>query len=102
MSTIPAATATPAFAASTGLARELRAMFALALPLVLTQLLQVLVNTTEVVMLGWLDARALAAASLAAALLHTAMMFGVGIASATAPLVAQAKGARQARKIRRV
>ncbi|MGD9509358.1 MAG: MATE family efflux transporter [Geminicoccaceae bacterium] len=102
MSTIPAATATPAFAASTGLARELRAMFALALPLVLTQLLQVLVNTTEVVMLGWLDARALAAASLAAALPHTAMMFGVGIASATAPLVAQAKGARQARKIRRV
>ena len=82
-------------AAPTGLARELRAMFVLALPLVLTQLLQILVHTTEVVMLGWLDARALAAASLAAALLHSGMMFGVGIASATAPLVAQAKGGRQ-------
>ena len=58
MSTIPAATATPVLAASTGLARELRAMLALALPLVVTQLLQILVNTTEVVLLGWLDARA--------------------------------------------
>lgn len=102
MSTIPAATATPAFAASTGLARELRAMLVLALPLILTQLMQILVHTTEVVLLGWLDARALAAASLAAALLHSGMMFGVGIASATAPLVAQAKGGRQPRRIRRV
>ena len=102
MTTLPAATATPAFAASSGLVRELRAMLVLALPLVVTQLLQVLVNTTEVVMLGWLDARALAAASLAAALLHSAMMFGVGIASATAPLIAQARGALQPRKVRRV
>ena len=102
MTTLPAASATPAFAAPTGLARELRAMLVLALPLAVTQLLQILVNTTEVVMLGWLDARALAAASLAAALLHSAMMFGVGIASATAPLIAQAKGARQPRRIRRV
>ncbi|MFO1046486.1 MAG: MATE family efflux transporter [Geminicoccaceae bacterium] len=102
MTTLPAATATPAFAAPSALVRELRAMLVLALPLVVTQLLQILVNTTEVVMLGWLDARALAAASLAAALLHSGMMFGVGIASATAPLVAQARGARQPRKVRRV
>lgn len=102
MTTLPAATATPAFAAPTGLVRELRAMLVLALPLIVTQLLQVLVNTTEVVLLGRLDARALAAASLGAALLHTAMMLGVGVASATAPLIAQAKGARQPRRIRRV
>ena len=102
MTTLPAATATPALAVPVGLARELRAMLVLALPLIVTQLMQILVNTTEVVLLGRLDARALAAASLGAALLHTAMMFGVGIASATAPLIAQAKGARQPRKIRRV
>ena len=102
MTTFPAAAATSAFAAPSGFVRELRAMLVLALPLVVTQLLQILVNTTEVVLLGWLDARALAAASLAAALLHSGMMFGVGLASATAPLIAQAKGARQPRRIRRV
>ena len=101
MSSIPAvAAATPA--APTGFVCELRAMLALALPLVLTQLTQVLISTTEVVMLGRLSASALAAASLGAALFHTAMMFGVGVVSATAPLVAQAKGARQPRQIRRV
>ncbi|MEK0085508.1 MATE family efflux transporter [Benzoatithermus flavus] len=83
------------------LARELRAMLGLALPLVLTQLVQVLVYTTEVLLLGRLGAAPLAAATLAAALFHAAMMFGVGVASATAPLVAQAKGARRPRLIRR-
>ena len=77
-------------------------MLALALPLVLTQLTQILVHTTEVLMLGRLGAAPLAAATLAAALFHTGMMFGIGVASATAPLIAQAKGARQPRQIRRV
>ncbi len=102
MSTIPAATAVPPFAATTGVVRELRAMLWLAFPLVLTQLTQILVHTTEVLMLGRLGAAALAAATLAAALFHTGMMFAIGVASATAPLIAQAKGARQPRQIRRV
>lgn len=80
---------------------ELLATLALALPLVLTQISQILVNTTEVVLLGRLGAAPLAAATLAAALFHTALLFGIGIASATAPLVAQAKGAMQPRRIRR-
>ena len=45
------------FAAPSGFVRELRAMLALALPLVVTQLLQILVNTTEVGMLGVLALR---------------------------------------------
>ena len=102
MSSIPAATATIPFAATSGLVRELRALLALALPLVLTQLTQVLVHTTEVLMLGRLGPSSLAAATLAAALFHTGMMFAIGVASATAPLIAQAKGARQPRKIRHV
>lgn len=93
--------AVPAPAAPGVLALELRAMLALAMPLVLTQLTQVLVHTTEVLLLGRLGASPLAAASLAAALFHTALMFGVGVVSATAPIIAQAKGARQPRRIRR-
>ena len=102
MSTIPAATAAPPLVATSGFARELRAMFALAFPLVLTQLTQTLVHTTEVLMLGRLGAASLAAATLAAALFHSGMMFAIGVASATEPLIAQAKGARQPRQIRRV
>lgn len=102
MASLPTAAAAPRPVAATVLARrELKAMLVLALPLVLTQLTQVLVHTTEVVLLGRLGAGPLAAASLAAALYHTAFMFGVGVASASAPLLAQARGARQPRRIRR-
>ena len=102
MSSPLAVTAAALPAAPSGLARELRAMLVLAAPLILTQLTQVMVHTTEVVLLGWLGAASLAAATLAAALFHTGMMFAIGVASATAPLIAQAKGARQPRQIRRV
>src|SRR4051794_39562230 len=102
MSSIPVATATIPFAATSRLVRELRALLVLAFPLVLTQLTQVLVHTTEVLMLGRLGPSSLAAATLAAALFHTGMMFAIGVASATAPLIAQAKGARQPRRIRHV
>ena len=102
MLSIPVTTATPPLAAPNRLARELWAMLALALPLVLTQLIQILVHTTEVLLLSRLGPAPLAAATLAAALFHTGMMFGIGVASATAPLIAQAKGARQPRQIRRI
>jgi MATE family multidrug resistance protein len=95
--TLPAARA----AGTAALWHELRAMLALALPLALTQIAQVLVHTTEVVLLGRLSAQALAAASLGAALFHTGFMFAVGVVSATAPLIALAKGARKPRALRR-
>ena len=100
-STIAPAVAAAAPPAPSPFALELRAMLALALPLVLTQLAQVLVHTTEVILLGRIGAASLAAASLGAALFHTALMFCVGVVSATAPLIAQARGARQPRRIRR-
>ena len=96
------AAAAPPLVATHRFAGELRAMAALAMPLILTQLTQILVHTTEVLMLGRLGASALAAATLAAALFHSGMMFAIGVVSATAPLIAQAKGARQPRQIRRV
>jgi MATE family multidrug resistance protein len=101
MSTSTLPVAAPSTAASGLVARELRAMLALALPLALTQLAMIVVHTTEVLLLGRLGPAPLAAATLAAALFHTALMFGVGVASATAPLIAQARGAFQPRQVRR-
>ena len=101
MSSLDVSAATTPVAVPDRLARELRAMLALALPLALTQLTQILIHTTEVLLLGRLGPAPLAAATLAAALFHAGMMFGVGVVSATAPLIAQAKGARQPRLIAR-
>ena len=76
-------------------------MLALALPLVLTQLTQILVHTTEVVLLaGW--RRRPGGGHPGGGAVPYGMMFGIGVASATAPLIAQAKGARQPRQIRRI
>jgi MATE family multidrug resistance protein len=99
MSTI-LATAAPVPAASLG--AEIRATAALALPLALTQLGQIAINTTDVLFLGRLGAQSLAAATLAIALFHVLLVSCMGVATATAPLVAQALGARQPRRARRV
>ncbi len=80
---------------------ELRALVALAVPLALTQLGQIAINTTDLVMMGWLGTEALAAGGLAMSLWILPALFGIGLASATAPLVAQALAARQARQVRR-
>ena len=102
MTSLDATTAAAPLVAPNGLARELRAMLALALPLALTQLTQILVHTTEVLLLGRLGPAPLAAATLAAALFHSGLMFGVGVVSATAPLIAQARGAHRPRQIPRI
>lgn len=99
MSTV-LATATPVPAASLG--AEIRATVSLAVPLALTQLGQVAINTTDVLFLGRLGAQSLAAATLAIALFHVMLVTCIGVAMATAPLVAQALGARQPRRARRV
>jgi MATE family multidrug resistance protein len=93
------ATAAPVPAASLG--AEIRATLALALPLALTQLGQVAINTTDVLFLGRLGATSLAAATLAIALFHVLLVSCIGVAMATAPVVAQALGARQPRRVRR-
>ncbi|WP_082555175.1 MATE family efflux transporter [Devosia sp. Root635] len=81
---------------------ELRATFALAWPLVIAQLAQTALTTTDVIMMGWLGPQALAAGTLATTFLMPFLLLGIGIVGAVAPLVAQARGARDIKAIRRI
>jgi MATE family multidrug resistance protein len=90
----------PAAAGSWG--REIRQSFALAWPLIIAQLAQNLLFTTDVVLLGWLGPKYLAAGTLAGAFLMPFLVFGVGVIGAVAPLVAQARGRRNIKAVRRI
>lgn len=81
---------------------EAMATLRLAGPLAATQLAQMFINTTDVLLLGWLGPEPLAAASLGLALYHFLFMGGVGVVQATSPLLAQALGARQPLRVRRL
>jgi MATE family multidrug resistance protein len=73
----------------------------LALPIALTQLGQIAMMTSDLVLIGRLGDHAVAAAALAHTVFFMAFMLGMGIVSAVAPLAAQAYGARQPRMVRR-
>ena len=80
---------------------ESRALLTLALPIVLAGLAETAINTTDVVMMGWLGTKAVAGGILGShyyAFLH---FFGLGVLSAVAPLLAQALGARNFNAVRR-
>lgn len=81
--------------------QELRDTLQLAWPLIVAQLAQMALFTTDVVMMGWLGPQYLAGGMLATAYLHPFMLFGLGVLSAVSPLVAQAIGRRDFRSIRR-
>jgi MATE family multidrug resistance protein len=72
--------------------RELSATFALAWPLVLTQITQFAIYTTDVLMLGRVGPNALAASALAVNLLFMFNFTGMGLVTASAPLIAAALG----------
>ncbi|KKB85015.1 hypothetical protein VW29_08695 [Devosia limi DSM 17137] len=78
------------------------ATFTLAWPLVIAQLAQTALTTTDVIMLGWLGPQALAAGTLATTFLMPFMVGAVGIVGAVAPLAAQARGARNIKAVRRI
>lgn len=80
---------------------ELRATAILAWPLIIAQVAGILLFTTDVVMMGWLGPSYLAAGTLATSLLHPLVIGGTGVVSATAPMIAQAIGARQSKSVRR-
>lgn len=80
---------------------EFIAISKLAWPLVIAQLAGILLFTTDVVMMGWLGPNELAAGTLATALLHPVLIGCLGVVTATAPMIAQAIGARQTRSVRR-
>jgi multidrug resistance protein, MATE family len=84
-------------------ALEARALLALALPLILANLAQSAINATDLVLLGRLNADALAAGSLAFNLYVPLLVFGIGLLSAVSPVVAAERGARRhsVREVRR-
>ncbi|MDP1839401.1 MAG: MATE family efflux transporter [Reyranella sp.] len=71
---------------------EARATLALGWPLILTNLAQTLMTATDVVMLGWLGPDALAAGALGSNLYFATMIFGLGLTTATAPMIARELG----------
>lgn len=82
---------------------EARATAALAGPLILTNLSQAAIQTTDVVLLGWLGPTALAAGSLGANLYIAVLIFGMGLVMAASPMLARELGARRhsVREVRR-
>src|SRR5699024_5265764 len=81
---------------------ELRATLRLAWPLVLLQLGQVGIHTTDVLMMARLGPEALAAGSLAMHWFVLPWLFCLGILSGVPALAAQARGARDPRGVRRI
>lgn len=82
---------------------EFRASLALGWPLILTNLAQAALTATDVLLLGRLGADALAAGTLAAGMYHVAVIFTMGLVSATVPIMATALGRRRhgMREVRR-
>jgi multidrug resistance protein, MATE family len=74
-------------------AREASAMLALSGPLVLANIAQSAMTTTDLMMLGRLSPKALAAGALGYNLFLPLLLFGVGLVGAVAPLAASHVGA---------
>ncbi|WP_291299270.1 MATE family efflux transporter [Elioraea sp.] len=74
---------------------EIGAMATLAWPIVLTNLAQIAITTTDVVMMGWLGPTALAGGVLGANLYYAFFVIGLGLAMAPSPVMAQALGRRR-------
>ena len=71
---------------------EIRATLALAWPMVMTNLAQTAMTTTDVIIIGRLGPTALAAAALATNLYFAFLIFAIGIVTATAPMMARELG----------
>lgn len=79
-----------------------RALLALGLPLVGSQLAQVAINVTDTLMMGWYGVEALAALVLATNLFFFLFLFATGFSWAVMPLVASASEAGDEVRVRRV
>jgi MATE family multidrug resistance protein len=73
---------------------EVRATAALAWPLVLTNLTQSLIQSTDVLLLGWAGPAVLAAGTLGINLYYAFLIFGIGLVIAASPMIARELGAR--------
>jgi MATE family multidrug resistance protein len=75
--------------------QEARAMLALAWPMILTNLAQAAMTATDVMIIGRLGAQALAAGALGSNLYFAPLIFGLGLAYATSPMMAAELGRRK-------
>ncbi len=75
--------------------REAGALVALSLPIILTNLGQVAIQTTDVVMIGRLGPQALAASVLGVNVNFVLLLFSIGVVVATGPLIAQDIGRKR-------
>ncbi len=78
---------------------EARTSFLLAYPVMISMLGQVMTGVADSIMIGWTGAVPLAASSLANSFFTVLLFFGVGVSYAITPLVAEASGAGNTRKI---
>jgi MATE family multidrug resistance protein len=74
---------------------EARELMKLAMPLVATQLAQMAILTTDVIMLGRLSKEALAGAAIGNTIFYFAWLFGMGPTAAISPMIAHILGARR-------
>ena len=81
---------------------EARETIRLAVPLALMQLSQIAMSTIDVLMIGRLGKEALAGAALGSTLVFLWSVTGMGLVTAVAPLAAQAFGAEDPVRVRRV
>lgn len=82
----------------TSIGREIRRLARLAGPVVATQLAMQLLGVVDTLMVGHVDVRTLAAASLGHVWTFGTLIFGMGVVIGIDPLVAQAHGAGDARR----
>lgn len=71
---------------------EVKATLSLGWPLVLTNLAQIAIGTTDTLMMGWLGPNDLAAGALGGNLFFAMWIFGMGLGLAVSPLLAQTLG----------
>lgn len=81
---------------------HVRATLALGLPLVGSQIAQIAITTTDVVMLGWYGTTELAASVLASQIFFIVFILGAGFPFAATPLASQAEGRQDKTQVRRV
>lgn len=81
--------------------RHIRSTVALGIPFVGAQLAQMAINTTDVIMVGWLGTTELAAIVLASQMFFIVFIFGTGFAAAVVPMVAHAVGRGDVTSVRR-
>lgn len=74
---------------------EFRATLALGWPLVLTNLAQIALTTTDLIFLGRLGPSSLAAATLGSNLYLAILIFAIGVMTATSPMMAEAIGRKR-------